>query len=53
MGLLVLIALGVGGGIVWRVRRRRRWRIPEQRIALTTKRWVELLDLQRRQDDQR
>lgn len=32
---------------------RRRARLPEQWIKMTTKRWAELLDLQRRQDEQR
>jgi hypothetical protein len=39
---------------VWSyVFRRRRGQMPEQWIKMTTKRWAELLDLQRRQDEQR
>lgn len=45
---LVLIALGLVAVIGWCFTRP--FRMPEQSIQMTEKRWAELLDLQRRQE---
>jgi hypothetical protein len=50
MALLVLTLVAILGLVAWRLAQRP-FQIPPQYIAMNPKRWAELLDLQRRQDD--